>query len=284
MHRTELIRIATSGRSSTPGACARRSSTRRNTHDATRDEQPQRSAPGRQRTGHRRARRHRTGRGTASAHSTHRSHHSASLGTTTVTTAKGIAATLVKAGILPLPVLPKTGFGLSFRGGLTASYGFPITSSTADLASRTGDILHSGGIRFVSRKASLEIGTFDIDLAAGKVFATEVNYAPAKIAVLDLDLTGLKVGTGRCGSTVLSGITATLDGAAAGALNATFKLALPTDGSRQFGISKVVLKGGDRSSRSRYEDSRSPQGSAREVVPCVVEVEVAVPGSMPAAW
>ena len=88
-----------------------------------------------------------------------------------------------------------------------------------------------------------------------------MNCKPAKITVLDLDLTGLKVGTGRCGSTVLSGITATLDGAAAGALNATFKLALPTDGSRQFfGMSKVVLKGGDRSSRSQIRRFAKPAG------------------------
>jgi hypothetical protein len=165
------------------------------------------------------------------------------LGTTTVSTVDGIAATLIKAGVLPLPVLPQTGFGLSFRGGLSASYRFPITSSTADLATGTGDLLHSGGIYFVSRRASLEIGKFDIDLAAGKVFATEVNFAPARIAVLDLDLSGLKVGSGAGGSTVLSGITAKLDPAAAGALNATFKLALPADGSLKFATAKVVLRG-----------------------------------------
>lgn len=179
----------------------------------------------------------------ASAHPTHRSAQSASLGTTTVTTVDGIATTLLKAGILPLPVLPSTRFGVSVRNGLTVSYGFPIVSSTADLAAGTGDILHSGGIRFVSRKASLEIGRFDIDLAAGKVFATEVNGQSARIAVLDLDLSGLSVGTGRGGSTVLSGITATLDGAAAGALNATFGLALPTDGSLAFATARLVLNG-----------------------------------------
>lgn len=173
-------------------------------------------------------------------HSSHST--SSSLGTTTVTTGRGIAATLLKAGIAPLPLLPRTGFGVSFRHGLQVSYKFPITQSTANLATASGDILHTGGIVFASRKASLEIGKFDIDLAAGKVFARQVNYAPGKVAVLDLDLSGLKVTTGAKGSTVLSGIIVRLDAEAAGAINATFGTALPADGSLVFGTAKVELK------------------------------------------
>ena len=167
---------------------------------------------------------------------------SSRLGATTVTTAPGIAATLLRAGIAPLPVLPRTGVGVSLRNGLQVSYTFPITSSTADLGRPTGDILHAGGIYFVSRKAHLEIGKFDIDLAAGKVYATEINFAKAKIAVLDLDLSGLQVSTRGDGATVLSGISVSLDPAAAGALNATFGVALPTDGSLVFGTARVVLE------------------------------------------
>jgi hypothetical protein len=165
----------------------------------------------------------------------------ASLGTTTVTTAPGIAGTLLKARILPLPV-PGTRFGLSLRGGLSVSYGFPITGDTADLANGTGDITHSGGIDFVSRGASLEIGRFDIDLAAGKIFATQVNFAPARIPVLDLDLSGASVTT-RHGCTTVSGVSLNLDPAAAGALNATFGTALPTDGSLTFGSAVVRITG-----------------------------------------
>ncbi|MEO9139760.1 MAG: hypothetical protein ABI345_11915, partial [Jatrophihabitans sp.] len=72
--------------------------------------------------------------------------------------------------------------------------------------------------------------------------ARQVNYAPGKVAVLDLDLSNLTVGTGTGGSTVLSGITVRLDAEAAGALNSTFGVALPTDGSLVFGSAKVVLK------------------------------------------
>lgn len=93
----------------------------------------------------------------------------------------------------------------------------------------------------MSFRGKLEIGKFDIDLAAGKIFATQVNFEKARIAVLDLDLSGLKVTT-RHGATVLSGIIVKLDPAAADALNATFGLSLPNDGSLVFGSATVTLR------------------------------------------
>ncbi len=162
-------------------------------------------------------------------------------GTTSVTTAPGIATALLKGGVLPFPA-PGTGFGISERGGLNVTYRFPITGGNPDLAGPSGDILHSGGIDFIGRGKHLEIGQFDIDLAAGTIYADQVNFAPGRIPVLDLDLSGLKV-TSPGGSTVLSGISVKLDPAAAGALNSTFGLALPTDGSLVFGTAVVTLKG-----------------------------------------
>lgn len=162
-------------------------------------------------------------------------------GTTAVTTAPGIAAALLKGGVVPLPT-PGTGFGLGLFGGLNVTYRFPITGGNPNLAGPSGDILHSGGIDFVARGKQLEIGRFDIDLAAGKIYADEVNFAAGRIPVLDLDLSGLKVST-PAGSTVLSGISVKLDPAAAGALNSTFGLALPTDGSLVFGSAVVTLRG-----------------------------------------
>src|SRR4051794_574071 len=161
-------------------------------------------------------------------------------GLTTVTTAPGIAKALLGAGVAPLPVKPGTKFGVARVHPLKVSYGFPVTGGNPDLSGPSGDIFHSGGISFVSRTAKLEIGKFDIDLAAGKVFATEINHAPGRIAVLDLDLSGLQVKT-TASRTVLTGITVKLDPAAAGALNATFGLALPTDGSLVFGTARVAI-------------------------------------------
>ena len=162
-------------------------------------------------------------------------------GVTEVTTAPGIAGTLLGAKILPLPV-PPTSFRLRLSGGLAVSYGFPITGGDPNLSGPSGDIRHSGGIDFVSTRGKhLEIGKFDISLADGVIYATQVNFASARIPVLDLDLSGLKVSTTN-GATVLSGITLRLDPAAAKALNATFGIALPTDGSLVFGTARVTLR------------------------------------------
>lgn len=75
------------------------------------------------------------------------------------------------------------------------------------------------------------------------VYATEVNFKPGRVAVLSLDLSHLKVTKRSNGDTKLSNITARLDPAAAGALNSTFGIALPTDGSLVFGSAAVTLKG-----------------------------------------
>lgn len=163
-------------------------------------------------------------------------------GITKVTTAPGLAATLLRAGVVPLPV-PPTKTHVGFEGDLTVTYGFPITGGDAELGGPSGDILHSGGLNFVSFKgAKLEIGKFDISLDDGVIYATEVNFAPGRIPVLDLDLTNLKVKT-KANKTVLTGIKLLLDPAAADALNATFGLSLPNDGSLVFGSGKVVLRG-----------------------------------------
>jgi hypothetical protein len=163
------------------------------------------------------------------------------LGATVVTTAPGIADALIGAGITPSGV-GQTGVKLLTSNGLQARFTFPITKNTADLASGTGDIRHGGGILLTSDSASLEIGKFDIDLAAGKVFARQVNFAYGmRVPVLDLDLSGLQVSTNGAGATVLSGITVKLDPVAAGAINATFGTALPTDGSLVFGRARVVI-------------------------------------------
>ncbi|HEU5267643.1 MAG TPA: hypothetical protein VFU35_13130 [Jatrophihabitans sp.] len=165
------------------------------------------------------------------------------LGATVVTTAPGIAQTLVDAGITPAGV-GQTGVKLLTGNGLQARFTFPISKNSADLASGTGHIRHGGGISLTSDAAALEIGKFDIDLQAGKVFAREVNYSyGTRIPVLDLDLSGLTIGTNAAGATVLSGIVVRLDPVAAEAINATFAVSLPADGSLVFGRARVIISG-----------------------------------------
>lgn len=164
-----------------------------------------------------------------------------SLGTTTVTTAPGIATTLLRAGILPLPQAG-TSVGISFGGGLQVSYGFPITGNTANLSTVSGDIRHAGGINFVSWRGHLSIGNFDISLGDRTVYSTRVNGAAARVPTLKLDLSHLVVTT-RGHDTVLSGIGVNLAPAAATAINSTFGISLPTDGSLRFGTASVLIKG-----------------------------------------
>jgi hypothetical protein len=177
----------------------------------------------------------------ASASEARPSQHTAPRGITAVTTAPGVASALIREGVLPLPV-PPARFSIGHSGGLTVTYGFPITGGNPNLAGPSGDVFHAGGINFVSlRGRHLEIGRFDIALATGKIFATQVNFAPARIPVLDLDLAKLTVAQ-KHGATVLSGITLRLDTAAAQALNSTFGLSLPTDGSLVFATATVTLR------------------------------------------
>jgi hypothetical protein len=162
-------------------------------------------------------------------------------GVTKVSTAPGIVRTLIGAGVAVLPVATQTRFAVSAPGGrVVESFWFPITGGNPNLKGPSGDIDHAGGIQFVGVKGTLELAHFDIDLKAGKIYATEVNHAKAKIAVLDLDLSKLKVKTTKS-STTLSGIALKLDPAAAGALNATYGLALPVNGSLVFGYGMVTL-------------------------------------------
>ena len=161
-------------------------------------------------------------------------------GSTSVTTAPGIVSALLGKGVLPLPVEPYTGFRVGLSGGLNATYTFPIYRGNPDLTGPSGDILHTGGIYFLGAHGEhLSIRNFDIDLTAGKVFANRVNGAVAHVAILDLDLSGLKVTT-KDGATVLTGIKVSLDAQAAGALDATFtNLDLPA--GLAFGTASVSL-------------------------------------------
>src|SRR5690242_7077471 len=69
---------------------------------------------------------------------------------TTLTTDPATTGVLVRNGILPLPVGPATVVPRFGAGGLSLSYGFPITGDRVDAASLAGFINHSGGLRFAN--------------------------------------------------------------------------------------------------------------------------------------
>lgn len=162
-------------------------------------------------------------------------------GRTTVTTAPGIAGTLFDAGVVALPVAPSTVESSDGAKGLMLSYGFKITGGNPDFDDVTGNVRHSGGLNFVAADGTaLEVGKFDIDLDAGTIFAKEVNGDKATIALLDLDLSKARV-TMPHDRVIVSNVRLSLAPAAAEALNATFGLGLPTDGSLYFGKAKVAV-------------------------------------------
>jgi hypothetical protein len=162
-------------------------------------------------------------------------------GRTTVTTAPGIAGTLISHGILPIVTRPGTE-GLRIFGGLAVTASFPVTGGSASLSPLGGDVLHKGGIKFLNagNGKSLTVGNFTIDLSAGDLTGA-VNGTTTRVAVFTLDLSGAKIATH--GSTVtFTNVGLILTPTAAGALNASLGTTLFAGGLR-FGsaVSTVTL-------------------------------------------
>ena len=161
-------------------------------------------------------------------------------GRTTVTTGPGIAATLLKNGILPVVTWPGRE-GIVTKGGFAVTTGFPVTGGRASLAPLGGTVNHKGGIKFynVANGSSLQVGNFIIDLSAGNLTGT-VNGTATRVPVFTLDLS--KAGISVKGSTVtFTNVGLVLTDTAAGALNQTLGTSLFAGGLR-FGSAKSTVK------------------------------------------
>ena len=157
-------------------------------------------------------------------------------GRTAVTTNPGIAAALVKSGVLPYTVSPGKTDRVRFSP-LSLTYSFPITGAPDGLA---GEITHSGGIAFVklgSFTKRIVVKDFTIDLdgpmkgspkaldqpESGAVLVGTVSDGPggvpdgARVALFDIDLSNAKVDVAQ---TQVTGAQLKLRPVAAGALNA----------------------------------------------------------------
>jgi hypothetical protein len=144
-------------------------------------------------------------------------------GSTSVTTAPGIATALLSHGIVPLAVLPGTE-GASISGGNVAvKFTFPVTGGWVNLATLHGTVYHSGGILFSSPSTGkqIEVSNFIINVHQGTLTA-EVNNTPSvRVPLLNISLAHASVHVS--GKTVrISGIVLTLTAAAASALDGTF--------------------------------------------------------------
>ena len=161
-------------------------------------------------------------------------------GRTTVTTGPGIAATLLKNGILPVVTWPGRE-GIVTRGGFAVTASFPVTGGRASLAPLGGTVNHKGGLKFynVNNGTSLQVGNFIIDLSAGNLTGT-VNGTSTRVPVFTLDLS--KAGISVKGSTVtFTNVGLVLTDVAAGALNQTLGTSLFAGGLR-FGSAKSTVK------------------------------------------
>jgi hypothetical protein len=106
---------------------------------------------------------------------------------------------------------------------------FPITGGEVEAETLLGTIDHSGGLEFSAGGTEVELTDFVVDTAAGTLTATTADGA--QLPTLDLDLGGLEQTT-EGDVIVASGITATLSGDAAQALNDAFGVNVFEEGLR----------------------------------------------------
>jgi Htaa len=166
----------------------------------------------------------------AAAHPATPSHHAA----------KHRPATLIvfTGGVTMLRLAPSTASALTSNGVSVApvseakvvpsGIAFPIQGGVINAKTLAGTITHDGGLSFTAGGKSLTIRDFTVSTTKGTLSAY-VDQAKARIKVLDLSLAKAKIAA-HPHKLVVTKITATLDAAAAGALNDYFSTTLFTKG------------------------------------------------------
>jgi hypothetical protein len=164
-------------------------------------------------------------------------------GTTAVTTAPGIAAALLKNGIVPLATWPGTQSVLSARSGPAARFAFPVTGGRLTLSPLGGKVGHAGGILFlnVTNGKTIEVSRFTIDLSHADLTGIVNGNPKARVPLFRLDLSHASLAAGKHVITA-RGIGVRLTRAAAAALNAAL-------GTRLF---SAGLKLGTAQTRLRF--------------------------------
>jgi hypothetical protein len=127
---------------------------------------------------------------------------------TVLTLNEGVVAVLEQNKLKAAPVAP--------AAPDDAGVQFPITGGSVNSETLAGSIEHSGGLRFSVGRETLEVTDFVADTESGNLIATA---GAAELPILALDLTGVKKST-KGGAIVASGITASLTGYGAAAMNA----------------------------------------------------------------
>jgi hypothetical protein len=163
-------------------------------------------------------------------------------GATSVTTAPGIAAALLGHGIVPIAALPGTAGAQIGSSGIAVRFTFPVTGGWLNAGRLRGTVWHKGGILFASPAVGKQIlvSDFVINVHQG-VLTAEVNGNPkVRVPLLRLSLAHATISSGRH-YVRISGIVATLTGAAASALDATFGTTLFKSGL-ELGTASTLLR------------------------------------------
>lgn len=140
----------------------------------------------------------------------------------------GTAAALTSLGVTP-------GIVGSAKANPDGSLGFPITGGLLDAKTLAGSIPHSGGISLTAGATVVTLTDFTIDTTAKQL--TAIVAGGARTAILDLDLSAIKVTTEGLAVTVAN-VPATLTAGAAAALNQAFGVTAFTAGLK-FGVATV---------------------------------------------
>jgi hypothetical protein len=149
-------------------------------------------------------------------------------GSTSLTLNKGVAKVLKKNKVSVSPVGPAKVVGGAVR--------FPVTGGSLDPSTAVGNIRHSGGLKFKAGKRQLVARSFTVRTGTGNVLVARVGAA--SVPLLSVDLSKAAVSRNGLGITVRS-VGVSLTGAAARALNKTFKVKLFKKGLR---LGTVVVR------------------------------------------
>src|SRR5689334_15357590 len=163
-------------------------------------------------------------------------------GATAVTTAPGIAAALLKNGIVPLATWPGSQSVQVGQSGPAVRFAFPVTGGRVSLSPLGGQVYHRGGILFVNAKngKQVKVSRFTIDLGHADLTGIVNGNPKARVPLFRLDLSHAKLTAGKHIATA-RGIGVKLTGAAAKALNAALGTKL-FSGGLKLGTASTLLR------------------------------------------
>jgi hypothetical protein len=163
-------------------------------------------------------------------------------GTTTVTTASGIAVALFKNGIVPVATLPGREVIKYRHGQVAAKFGFPVTGGKVSLSPLGGSITHRGGIAFIdlSTGKKIRVSDFVISLTHATLTGIVNGNAKARVTLFNLSLAHATLKASRH-FVRASGIVVTLTKTAASALDAVLGTKLFSAGLT-LGTAATVLR------------------------------------------